>query len=392
MHKYLFLLGRQSKLSIAELKAVIGDGKVIGEFYMVELEKEIADPIKLQNMLGGTIKIAKVIAEETSLPAIEDRCVDYLDEHSDGKVIFSISLYNFAQSFKKDLNNLLKNIKKALKSRSRGARFVNKPFENVRSVTIYEERLCQKGSDMTIVKTNDGFLLAYSVGVQNFKQYSIRDYERPGRDAKSGMLPPKLAQMMINIACGKELSVVYDPFCGSGTVLMEALLQGHQVIGSDISEKAIEDTKKNVAWIKDKFMHVSNGVIDIFQHDAITLEKNDFTIIPKSIVCETYLGPPLSKFPSERERRTNFEESHRIIIGALSALKNIVNIDGDLVIAVPFYKGRDKNYFLENLVGKVKELGYKIVDFENEDSGRGSLLYFRDNQIVGREIFHLKMS
>lgn len=392
MHKYLFLLGRQYKLSIAELKSIIGPGKLVGEFYLVELKEEIEDPIKLQNMLGGTIKIAKVIDQDTSLPIIQEKCVDYLFKHSDGKVIFGLSLYNFAHSFKKDLNNLLKNIKRELKSNGKGARFVNKPFENVRSVIIYEEHLCQKGTDITIIKTNDGFILAYSLAVQNFKQYSIRDYDRPGRDAKSGMLPPKLAQMMLNIACGNKLSVVYDPFCGSGTVLMEALLQGHQVIGSDISEKAVEDTKKNVDWVKKKFMSVNDGVITIFQHDATTLEKSNITIIPRAVVCETYLGPPISKFPSEAERKENFKEVKEIFIGALKSLKNILNVETELVFAVPFYKGRDKNYFIDGLIETVKEIGYLSVAFDDPDTNRGTLLYYRENQFVGREIIHLKIS
>ncbi len=391
MHKYLFLLGRQQKLSIAEINAVLGKGKLLGELYMVELADEIENPARLQDLLGGTIKIAKVVSEEKSLSEIEKNCIDYLDEHCEGKVIFSLSIYNFAHTFNKNLNNLLKNIKKSLKGRGRSTRFINKLFENVRSVSIYEEKLCEKGSDMTIVKTPDGFLLAKSLSVQNFKKYSIRDYERPGRDAKSGMLPPKLAQMMINIACGKNLSVVYDPFCGSGTVLMEALLQGHQVIGSDISEKAIEDTKKNVEWVKEKFMEVHNGVVAIFQADATALEKSYFPIIPRAVVGETYLGPAISKFPSENDRRKNFADVENIFIGALKSIKAILSDKTNLVFAIPFYKGRDKNYLIEGIDKKAKELGYEVVSFENSDTNRESLLYYRNGQLVGREIFHFKI-
>lgn len=392
MHRYLFLLGRQSKLSVAELEAVVGKGEVRGGFYVVEREKEIADPIALQNMLGGTIKIAKVIAEESSLMAVQDCCIDYLDEHGEGKIIFAINMYHFARSFKKELKNILKNIKRVLKKRGKGARFVNKPDKNVRSVTINEEHLCQKGTDMTIVKTNKSYLLAYTVSVQQFKQYSFRDYERPARDIKSGMLPPKLAQIMINIACEKALSVVYDPFCGSGTVLMEALLQGHQVLGSDVSEKAVEDTKENLAWVKEKFMHVSNGVIKIFQHDATKLERNDITIIPRTVVSEIYLGPPLLNLPSHEERKKNFDTIKEIFVGALQALHGILNNDADLVFAIPFYREKNKQYFLDSIISDAEKIGFKHVAFDNPDTKRGTLLYYRSDQLVGREILHFKMS
>ena len=392
MHRYLFLLGRQSKLSVAELEAVVGKGEVMGEFYVVERKKEIADPIALQNMLGGTIKIAKVIAEESSLSAVQDKCVDYLDEHGEGKIIFAINMYHFARLFKKELKNILKVVKRKLKKRGKGARFVNKPVKNVRSVTIHEEHLCQKGTDMTIVKVNQSYLLAYTVSVQQFKQYSFRDYERPARDAKSGMLPPKLAQIMINIACKKALSVVYDPFCGSGTVLMEALLQGHQVLGSDISEKAVEDTKENLAWVKEKFVHVGNGIIKIFEHDSTKLEKNDITIVPHTVVSEIYLGPPLLKTPSELERKKNFDAIKEIFLGALQSLHGILNNDAELVFAVPFYREKNKKYFLDSIIKDAEQIGFKHVAFNNSDTERGTLLYYRSDQLVGREILHFKMS
>ena len=51
-----------------------------------------------------------------------------------------------------------------------------------------------------------------------------------------------------------EKGLILDPFCGSGTVLQEALLMGFtQVAGTDLSPKAITDTKENIAWIKEKY-------------------------------------------------------------------------------------------------------------------------------------------
>src|SRR5205823_3602162 len=90
--------------------------------------------------------------------------------------------------------------------------------------------------------------------VQPFEQFSARDFGRPGRDDLSGMLPPKLAIIMINLAANDTISVLLDPFCGSGTILSEALLLGYKnLIGSDISEKAVADTKTNLDWIANKF-------------------------------------------------------------------------------------------------------------------------------------------
>jgi tRNA G10 N-methylase Trm11 len=59
-----------------------------------------------------------------------------------------------------------------------------------------------------------------------------------------GMLPPKLARMMINLT--KNNTAIYDPFCGLGTVLIEALHMGRiHILASDISEAMVSATEKN---------------------------------------------------------------------------------------------------------------------------------------------------
>ena len=91
--------------------------------------------------------------------------------------------------------------------------------------------------------------------MQPFKDLSRLDFGRPARDDFSGMLPPKLAQIMINLAqVQNPEALIIDPFCGSGTILSEALLMGYKdLLGSDISPKAIADTYKNISWIKDLY-------------------------------------------------------------------------------------------------------------------------------------------
>jgi len=215
--------------------------------------QKVKDPQKLLDRLGGTIKIAEVFDEAGNLKEVESKIISYLDSIRDGKIIFGLNVYNIEGSIKNILKKLLKNVKNGLRVGGK-VRFLNKPDQNLRSVVVFEERLTEKGTDLCVVKDGGRFLLAKTVAVQNFKKYSIRDYDRPARDAKSGMLPPKLAQIMINLACsGREKCTIYDPFCGSGTILMEGVLMENKVIGSDISEKAVLDSQKNLEWISKRF-------------------------------------------------------------------------------------------------------------------------------------------
>jgi tRNA G10 N-methylase Trm11 len=206
------------------------------------------------------------------------------------------------------------------------------------------------------------------------------------------MLPPKLAQMMINFACkARTDAVIYDPFCGSGTVLMEGVLMGHKVLGSDISKKAIMDSQTNLKWICEKFGVNSELVLDVFIKDATQVEASDLPERPEFIVAETYLGPPLFKLPSPDEVKKNFNEIESIVLGALRQLKKIVAEGGAIVLAVPFYRHQGSKYFLDNLVKKAETFGI-VVDNLPNSTKRGSLLYDRKDQIVGREIFRFKIS
>ena len=59
-----------------------------------------------------------------------------------------------------------------------------------------------------------GFL-GQTLVVQPFKVLSKRDFGRPARDDHSGMLPPKLAQIMINLARRNDdisTKTILDPF------------------------------------------------------------------------------------------------------------------------------------------------------------------------------------
>jgi tRNA G10 N-methylase Trm11 len=341
--------------------------------------------------MGGTIKIIKFFDESDNIQDLENKFLQLLASHDNQKVVFALNLYNFNNEFLKNHKNILKFLKQGLKQEGRGARFLNKPNENLKSVVIFEEKLDKNQSDLNAVKiSGNKYLLGQTVAVQNFKKYSFRDYERPARDSKSGMLPPKLAQMMINLACeGGVGCTIYDPFCGSGTVLMEALLMGYKAIGSDISEKAIKDSEANLAWLKKNYEITYD--YDLFLKDATKIEAIDLAILPGAVVSEVYLGPPQSKFPSDKEMQNNFAEVEKIISGFLKALNGNIRQGGNIVLALPYYSGQQsKNYFLRNLNKILSDNNYEIERFEGLSTDRGSLLYSRKGQIVGREIFKLK--
>ena len=107
---------------------------------------------------------------------------------------------------------------------------------------IHNSLTKQNGAELIIFKQNGSLQLAHTIHEQNIEAYAARDQARPKRDARVGMLPPKLAQTIINLASGPHLpnQTLLDPFCGTGVVLQEALLMGYNVYGTDIEPKMIQ--------------------------------------------------------------------------------------------------------------------------------------------------------
>jgi len=60
-------------------------------------------------------------------------------------------------------------------------------------------------------------------------------------------MPSKLARCMVNLAHGKAEEMVLDPFCGTGTSLIEATYIGCRTLGADAQRRMILGCKKNLA-------------------------------------------------------------------------------------------------------------------------------------------------
>ena len=61
-------------------------------------------------------------------------------------------------------------------------------------------------------------------------------------------MPSKMARCMVNLAHAKAESVLLDPFCGTGTSLIEATFVGCRAVGVDAQRRMILGTKKNLAF------------------------------------------------------------------------------------------------------------------------------------------------
>jgi tRNA G10 N-methylase Trm11 len=221
--------------------------------------------------------------------------------------------------------------------------------------------------------------LGKTLAYQDIAAYSKRDYERPVRDAKVGMLPPKLAQMMINFSRPDSGGKIVDPFCGLGTIPMEALLMGYSVVAADIKGRMKEATEKNCAWLRKEF-DVDPGIdIHTYQHDAtksFNREPHEY-----SVVTEGYLGPPRERFPSDKEQTEVFALLDKINRPFFQHISNAMTKGSRIVFSFPFFQfGSRRVLYPHDMIEKYLTSGFEMIQ------KNGELMYARAKQIVGRDI------
>lgn len=389
--RYFFILGTNPTLSLAELTAVFNHGQfslIQKNIAILETNQEIkANIIK---KIGGTIKFGLIHGEPASI-AVKDILKSAANfakpEKSESKFNFGISHYGKA---KINLKVLGMEFKKLLKESGINSRWVISREPTLSSVVVEQNKLVtDKGVEIVIIEFNKKLLLGKTLAVQPFKELSFRDYGRPARDDRSGMLPPKLAQIMINLAGAGLDAAILDPFCGSGTIITEAMLMGYKnIIGADISSRAITDTKANVEWIKKNYeLRVMS--FELREIDATQISKQ---IAPSSIdfiITEPYLGPqrgdtPISKIKAELERLYSY---------SLDEFKKILKPGGKIVMIWPVFQGKLSTFIYPNIdsykiIGPIpanlkKNIFLKITN-------RDSIIYGREEQKVWREIVILE--
>ncbi len=370
---YAFELGHQPHISVAEIVSVLKlfsitytEFACTDSFFLIETNAKL-DADRLIHTLGGTIRIMECIFKKNT---DIDTLVSYLTETTEGKIQFSLSGVKSTK--------LALDVKKNLKQAGRSVRYI----EAKNTATVIHNNLIEKKTDMVKIG-NDWF---FTLAIQDIESFTKRDYERPRTDSRSGMLPPKLARIMINLAEAPLDSHILDPFCGSGTILTEALSLGYtEVTGSDYSEKAVEDSIENINWfIREHSTKKVQASVHLLS--ATNLDKVFKSANIDAIVSEPYMGKPLRGHESKAALVAQAAELKELYVKSFASFTKILSPNGVIIFIIPIFKA-DKEWVRTNAQIEIEKLGFTIIPFSEKNT---SLLYSRDNQFVGREIWKFK--
>lgn len=381
---YGFLLGREFKISVAEIISVFPNINTIYQDKSILIWDNISkeEILKKANNIWGTIKIIELETTEKTLAELILAKAPY-----EGKFRYGLNLYWEKQSLK----DLLMKVKKALKEEWISTRFTNKDFKNLSSAQILGENLVKRESDFNSIVTNTARYFGSTIWVQDINAYSKRDYSKD-RDMQIGMLPPKLSQMMINLSWGKT---IYDPFVGLGTILIESLHMGNtKVFGSDLNEKMVETAMNNCKEVSQNLF--LDATIKTSKLNAKFINESDyFDEWVDAIVSEWYLGEIMTKKNIAIDRIEKQRESLVKIYSAFFENLSKIKYSGTVVISFPFWDFKGKYIFFTEVYEALEQYcevqALFPANFDIQTTKTGSLLYKRDSQLVWREIYKLKI-
>lgn len=387
--RLLYILGRQPAIGLAELESLYGDSHVakIGKEGALVTTDTPAPFLRL----GGAIKqaIVKDTVSSSDWRTIEHSIQGHLNKHLESadytKLTLGLSVYGENTPPKK-LLALGLTLKKTIKKRGLSARLVPNQESSLNSAQVYHNKLTgEKGLEVIIYRDSHQTYIAFTQHVQDIDSYTFRDRGRPKRDSRVGMLPPKLAQTIINLSTADtsadKKGIVLDPFCGTGVILQEASLMGFHVYGTDIEKRMIDYTDSNLEWLKEKLTPKTDDFRTEVGDATSHTWKNSHNI--KFIASEAYLGRPFTTEPDKEILFKNRNDCDTIIRKFLENIHSQIQSDTRLCLGVPAWFAHGTTYHLKTL-DYLEEIGYNRISFVH--SRDQDLIYHREDQVVGREL------
>ena len=417
---YIAILGRQPEIGIAELERVFDDVRWFSD------QSAVINTAAMDiERLGGTLKAGRIVAElprgdwrRASMQLVKAYTSAWTG--NDSKLTLGLSAYGFNVT-SREVQKTGIILKAKLKEKGVSLRIIPNAEPALNTAASHHNKLGLSSNkvELIIVRNKNGkIIIAESIGAQNITALARRDQERPKRDAFVGMLPPKLAQIMINLAVGPTSSrfgnlssadlpplerqrttqeadetvdetsdhgsklTILDPFCGTGVLLQEALLLGYNAYGTDLADKMIDYTQTNLEWIKT--ISRVNGTFNVHQGDAMTTKWQQPI---GAVACEGYLGQPFSAPPSPSKLVEVRGNCNHIMGSFLKNISGQLQSGTPLCVAVPAWRSTDGSFTHLPLTNNVEQFGFKRIELKNVRTT--DLLYYREDQVVARELLLL---
>ncbi len=267
-------------------------------------------------------------------------------------------------------------------------------------VEVLKKKLVENQAEIIVCAGKTETWIANTVAVHNPFEFQKRDIYKPNQRAIFGM-PPRVARMMVNLSACTAEKTLLDCFCGVGTILQEALLEGVTVVGMDVNSWCVKAAEENLEWLAREYnlplayFRVLQGSINQLA-EKIGLESID------CIVSEPDLGPALRETPTRPYAQKIIEKLQPLFSSFIEEAYRVLKPGGRLVLVTPYIRTRSREAVTMPIGDKLREVGFQRVYAFTDDMftreapehgrlmGAPSLAEMDERHKIGREIHILQ--
>lgn len=376
MTKLAFVLGSNWLLSIAELLVYMQDrgfdAKLVDHSRnaaIVDIEQRIDSDeiIDMQSALGGCFKIGKVIWEYDidiplkAYPAKKAASKEDLKElrkcpwlkivwpRVKGKKIkFGVSTYpifdgRFPINFRRYTRGMDDQVKKLLleNGAKRADYFAydepDRRKEGRLNIALWPKTIAKNSllappsAEILAIFSEEKLYIARTMVVYDSMLQQYRDESRPFISTEIST-SPKICRTLLNLAGARSGDIVLDPFCGTGTLLMEAAMLGMKCIGVDIDGFQVQGARSNMRWLEE-------DMGEKLDYDIVKGDSRELTSIIKkqvdAVAFEPILGPIYKRPPHRDEAERTIKELTKLYRQVLTEISSILRPDGRIAMTIP---------------------------------------------------------
>ncbi len=367
----IFLYGKDSVLSKLEIRQFFKKSNIV---FTEKVSGDIFDIFEFQNenninfkdiifKVGGTLRIAEFISENTS---IYENIFESYETFLHKKYNYALSSIYLNEEERETLLLYLKSNADVQKAKA-----VLKHPEFKKDIAIVDPKnfnswKLNEGIELICIKYNEYYLYGHSITSTDPRIYKQRDERRPSRFFTHGT-SVRIAQMMINILAAEQGSTVADPFCGTGTFLIESLIQGYNALGIDNELELVNSSIDNLNWARKEYKLIGN--YEVIKGDA---RKTSFNA--DYCAFEPYMGPFLKKLPNMKEAQKIVGELNLLYFETFNNLAKNLKKNTRVVCILPDFM-TDKNVTLQVDRRAYERNGFKLLASEIPyESKSGSLI------------------
>jgi precorrin-6B methylase 2 len=315
------------RLSVLEACTVLGRAVTQAEAPCERVSVLHVDhlPPKYVAELSGAHKCAPVVTVMDSPSGDMTKLSDLLASYLEDKSNLSLSGYDIGED---DYDVLVRSMLDGVREAGLKKVRLLRPEGNE---LMSEQVLAREALDVVAFPYHDGIALGPTAWVPNSAAMRQRGTRKPSPHPDIA-LSPRLARTLVNIAGLKPGQALLDPFCGSGTILVEAYGKSLRCLGVDSRASRVQEARENMRWSTGG---ITDRGYDIRKGDARELSRMLRGTKVDAVVTEPLLLPRLDARPKTSTAQAMIGESAEVYNDALSSMAESIHSEGRIVVVVP---------------------------------------------------------